>query len=251
MDFYRTFMLVWLALGVVSFLGSLRIRAPYGRHVRPGWGPTLPNRAGWLLMEVPALVFYNFFLLRGHGETDWNAARVVLASAYNVHYLYRALVFPFRLRTQGKRIPLSIVLMAVAFNLGNGWLLGTWFGGRGIYEAAWLGDPRFLAGAAIFLGGLAVNVWADGRLIGLRRAGGTGYTIPRGGLFERVSCPNHLGEMVEWTGYAIMSWAAPPAVFACWTVLNVLPRSLAHHRWYRDTFEDYPPQRKAVWPGIL
>lgn len=36
-----------------------------------------------------------------------------------------------------------------------------------------------------------------------------------------------------------------------WTAVNLVPRALAHHRWYREHFEDYPRQRKALIPFVL
>jgi hypothetical protein len=32
---------------------------------------------------------------------------------------------------------------------------------------------------------------------------------------------------------------------------NLLPRALAHHRWYQQKFPDYPPDRKAIVPFVL
>jgi len=40
-------------------------------------------------------------------------------------------------------------------------------------------------------------------------------------------------------------------VFAIWTMANLVPRALAHHRWYRETFADYPPGRKALIPYLF
>lgn len=88
-------------------------------------------------------------------------------------------------------------------------------------------------------------------LAALRRPGETGYKIPRGWLYERISCPNYLGELVVWTGWAIATWSPAGAVFVAWTAANLLPRSLANHRWYRATFPDYPQRRRAVIPGLL
>jgi hypothetical protein len=247
---YRWALLAWLGLGIVAFVASLFLRAPYGRHIRPGWGPTLPNRVGWLVMELPVLVvFYAFFL---GGNVPKTSAHWVFAGLFTLHYSYRALVFPFLLRTAGKRMPLSVAGMAVLFNLGNGYFLGHWLGNlSAAYPNGWMLDPQFLTGLLCFLGGFSLNVWADNRLIHLRKPGETGYRIPYGGMFRYVSCPNHFGEMVEWLGFALLTASAPAAVFAAWTVLNVLPRSLAHHRWYRDRFADYPAARKAVWPFVL
>jgi protein-S-isoprenylcysteine O-methyltransferase Ste14 len=66
-----------------------------------------------------------------------------------------------------------------------------------------------------------------------------------------VSCPNYLGEIVEWTGFALLTWSLPAVSFAAWTVANLVPRALAHHRWYRERFPDYPRRRKALIPGLL
>ena len=50
--------LVWalsaleIAAAAVTLLLLLRVVAPYGRHTRPGWGPSLPARWGWVVMEV-------------------------------------------------------------------------------------------------------------------------------------------------------------------------------------------------------
>ena len=45
---------VWaaLALAVVPYL--LLRPAPYGRHSRTGWGPSLNARLAWVLMEAPS-----------------------------------------------------------------------------------------------------------------------------------------------------------------------------------------------------
>lgn len=56
------------------------------------------------------------------------------------------------------------------------------------------------------------------------------YFIPRGGLYEYVSCPNYLGELVEWTGYAVACWSWPALLWALFGASTFIPRSLNHHR---------------------
>jgi steroid 5-alpha reductase family enzyme len=176
----------------------------------------------------------------------------ILAGLFVLHYLHRAVVYPLRRRRHASPIPLSVVAMAFAFNLVNGTLQGAWIGLVGTrYDAGWLADPRLLVGVALFLAGLAANVASDEVLLRLRRRSGGAYGVPRGGLFRWVSCPNYLGEIVEWAGWAIAAWSLPALAFAVWTAANLVPRALAHHRWYRDRFADYPPRRRALVPGVL
>jgi 3-oxo-5-alpha-steroid 4-dehydrogenase 1 len=65
-----------------------------------------------------------------------------------------------------------------------------------------------------------------------------------------VSCPNHLGEIVQWFGFALMAWNLPALSFAVWTAANLIPRAVVHHRWYRAHFSEYPAGRRAVVPGV-
>jgi steroid 5-alpha reductase family enzyme len=116
------------------------------------------------------------------------------------------------------------------------------------YGAAWLLDPRFLIGVALFLLGLRINWQSDQILRNLRKPGETGYKIPVGGLYRFVSCPNYLGELLEWVGFAIAAWSLPAAMFAVYTAANLVPRARQNHKWYRETFADYPPERRAVLP---
>jgi len=48
-----------------------------------------------------------------------------------------------------------------------------------------------------------------------------------------------------------MTWSMPAVAFAVWTLVNLMPRALHHHQWYRETFSDYPPDRKALIPFVL
>jgi hypothetical protein len=167
------------------------------------------------------------------------------------HYANRSLIFPWRVHTTGKAIPLTIVASAVGFNVMNAGLNGFYLGSLAAYPISWLADPRFLVGFALFLFGAIINIWADNKLIALRGHSEADYSVPRGGWFELISCPNHFGEVLEWFGFALMCWNLPALSFAIWTAANLIPRAISHHRWYLRVFADYPKRRKAVIPGIL
>lgn len=79
---------------------------------------------------------------------------------------------------------------------------------------------------------------------------GLGYWIPRGGMYELISCPNYLGETIEWIGYAITTGSLVGTAFAFYTFANLAPRAHQHHQWYQETFPDYPVNRKAYIPFI-
>ena len=116
----------------------------------------------------------------------------------------------------------------------------------------WLFDPRFVVGSTLFVCGFAINVRSDNALINLRRPGETDYKIPRGGLFEYVSCPNFFGVIVQWIGFAIMSWSLPGLVYATWVSLTLFFTGLGTHRWYVERFgAAYPRDRKAVLPYLI
>ena len=57
--------------------------------------------------------------------------------------------------------------------------------------------------------------------------------------------------MIEWIGWAILTWSLAGAAFAIYTIANLLPRALQHHRWYKSQFADYPADRKAIIPYLL
>lgn len=244
------FVYMWIAIGLIFFPIALRVVAPYGRHTTTKWGPLANNKLGWVIMEAPALIIFACFFIFGTNHHSFISG--IFFSVWVFHYINRTIIFPFRLRTRGKKMPVAIVGMAFCFNLVNGFINGYYLGSMsGSYQLSWLWDPRFIIGAAFYISGMAINWQSDNILIHLRKPGETGYVVPRGGLFTYVSCPNHFGEIIEWTGFALMTWSLPGLAFAIWTFFNLVPRALHHHKWYRETFSDYPVMRKALIPHIL
>jgi len=237
-----------VALAVVPYL--LLRPAPYGRHGRPGWGPVVNARLAWVLMELPspALMTVLFFL----GDRRTNLPALVALALWLGHYLYRTFVFAALLPSTSKPMPLVVLCSGAFFNVVNAYLNGRWlFALSPVRPVDWLWSIPFLVGVVLFVAGFAVHVLADRELRRLRRCSGGAYVIPRGPLFRLVSCPNYLGETIEWTGWAIATLSLPGLVFALWTAANLVPRALKHHAWYRATFADYPPARRAIIPLAL
>jgi 3-oxo-5-alpha-steroid 4-dehydrogenase 1 len=239
----------WLVLAVLIFVALFFVVAPYGRHARSGWGPRIDNRLGWVIMEAAApLVFAVCFAL---GTNTKTATALVFLGLWEAHYIHRAFIYPFGLRGELKQMPIVVMGSALLFNGVNAYLNGRYiFTFSTGYNNQWLVDPRFICGVALFIIGFIVNRQADHTLRNLREPGESGYKIPYGTLYRWVSCPNYLGEIVTWVGWAVAAWSLPGLAFAIWTMANLVPRARAHHAWYREHFSDYPPERRALVPGI-
>lgn len=240
----------FVAVAIVTFAALQRVSAPYGRHERAGWGPRVSATLGWVLMEAPSPV--------GVALGWWFAApdhrtppSLVFLLLWSLHYVHRAFIFPFRRRGGQNTMPASIAAMAILFNTVNAWLQSRWLFELGpVRDTGWLTDPRFLVGTALFLGGYLINQHADHVLFKLRKPGETGYKIPHGGLYGLVSCPNYLGELIEWFGWALLTWSPAGLAFAVWTAANLVPRARTNHQWYLDRFPDYPAARRAILPWL-
>ena len=206
----------------------------------------IDNHWGWFWMEVPALLTFPLLAIFGPEEKD--ALSWILIGLWGIHYINRVLIFPFRLKTKGKKMPLLIALSAIFFNLINGFVNGYYIGF--VQGKSGLVLNLFVfTGVALFFIGFVINQIADSKLIALRKKG-MGYQIPRGWLFDYISCPNHFGEIIEWVGFAIAARSLPALSFAIWTFCNLAPRANNHHAWYLEHFPDYPKKRKIILPGV-
>jgi 3-oxo-5-alpha-steroid 4-dehydrogenase 1 len=239
----------------------LFLPAPYGRFSRPGWGPAVKAGQGWFLMELPsALIPALLFLAGGAWRSPYALACLLI---WEAHYVQRDLAYPFMIRST-RPMPLAVAGMGFGFNVLNSYLNAWWLfrpealSGPSAWNAVAAGtaarllSPAFIAGAALFILGFAVNLHSDRVLREIRAGGARGYAVPDRGLHKLVASPNYLGELMEWIGWA--SLASNPAgwAFAAFTLANLAPRALKNLAWYRSTFGDsYPRERKAIIPFIL
>ena len=92
--------IIWSLVGVSSFILLQFVRAPYGRHLRKGWGKEIPNNLGWFLMEMPSFLIILYFYLSSN-QRNYAA---MLSILWLVHYFNRTFIYPFRIRTKNKKI---------------------------------------------------------------------------------------------------------------------------------------------------
>jgi protein-S-isoprenylcysteine O-methyltransferase Ste14 len=154
------------------------------------------------------------------------------------------------MRYSSKRVPLGITLGTILPNLLYPSVNGDWTG-TAKYDHNYYYDPRFIVGILIYVIGYVINKHADLKLRSLRKTGNSEYSIPSGGLFECISCPNYFGEMLEWLGWTIATWSLAGLVWLLFTMATFVPRAKHNHQWYADTFEEeYPFDRKALIPYV-
>jgi 3-oxo-5-alpha-steroid 4-dehydrogenase 1 len=245
---FNYIVLAWLISGLLIFGILFKITAPYGKFISAKWGAMVNNRLGWIIMESPPLLLFSYFFLAGHNYC--NLVCLTLFLLWIMHYVNRDLIFPFRIKTKGKKMPAMIMSFAIIFNSFNAYFNGYFLGNFADYSLNWFMDIRFIAGVLIFISGFAINIYSDNVLFSIRK-NSHDYEIPYGGLYRYVSCPNYLGEIMEWTGFAIMSWSLAGLSFCVWTIVNLLPRAIANHKWYKQHFSEYPENRKAIIPFLL
>ena len=239
---------LWITVAIITFiiLIAFKIKAPYGRHSSNDWGVMISNKWGWFLMELPAFLLMPIISIFGPSEKNYIS--IILILLWTIHYGNRTLIFPFKLKTKNKKMPVLIVISACFFNGVNGFLNGYYIGYLSENNESSI-SIHVILGLFIFFTGMYINKSSDNKLISLRK-NNEGYQIPKGGLFNYISCPNHLGEIVEWAGFSIIAWNIPALTFAIWTFCNLAPRSLNHHKWYKEEFKEYPKKRKALIPYI-
>ena len=250
-DWYNALLIALLALGAVTYYGTVKDMSPYGRLRNEGataW--TLPSPIAWLLFESPQVFAF--------AVTFWLTAdmhspvAIVLFVLWQSHYLHRGILYPLRRNDQGKRFPVMNVVFGFAFNLMNGYTNGYAVShAEHLMSSDWFATPWFVVGLVVALVGWLINFQADSILINLRKDGSTGYKIPFGGFFRYVSAANYFGEILLWCGWALMSMTLAGLVFVIFSLANLYPRAIASHRWYRQTFPDYPRERKAIFPFLV
>jgi 3-oxo-5-alpha-steroid 4-dehydrogenase 1 len=249
MDYFNI-VYAWIIIGLLSFPFILKFDAPYGRHSSSKWGYSIDNKLAWIVMELPALLVCPLIFYLSTNEKSILTSFFIFL--WLVHYFNRTIIYPNRILTKKKKMPLIIAMLAFIFNLVNGYINGYYFGFIDFsYSLEWIYTPQFIIGSILFIVGFLINISSDSILINLRKKNTNEYTIPRKGLFNYISCPNFFGEIIEWLGFAVMTWSIAGLAFFLWTFFNLVPRALSHHTWYKNTFSDYPKNRKAVFPFII
>lgn len=159
-EWFYPFVWVWIGVAVVTFFVLLKVTAPYGRHTTGGWRPMISNRLGWIIMELPSLLTFGLFFLLGPNEKT--SPMWLFFALWVAHYINRSLIFPFRIKTKGKKMPFSIAASAIFFNLINGFTNGYFLGTYCTpYPEDYWFSANMIVGLALFIIGAGINNYKE------------------------------------------------------------------------------------------
>ena len=245
---YRISIILVLSTAFMVFILLFFISAPYGKFLRTGWGPSIRSKWAWMVMEFPSPALMIFLFAVSENK---NIPQYLFICFWLSHYLHRTFIYPFVQSGREKAYPVLLVFMAFIFNCLNGFINGYGVFHIYSYDFEYLITLQFVTGSAIFISGFVINKISDSKLRKLRRQNQNEYAMPDGWLFRYISNPHYFGEIIEWGGWAVMTWSLPGFAFFIFTAANLLPRGFATHRWYLNNFPGYPQNRKAVIPFIF
>ena len=251
-EYFQIFLWTMSAIALAVFVALYFVRAGYGIFRTAQWGPSVPNKLGWVLMEAP--VFITMFVLWAQSGVGFAMPAYAFFLLFQLHYLQRSFIFPLLLKGRS-RMPVSILLMGVVFNVLNGLMQagGLFFFPTVPLDAgcSYLLTPRALAGVVLFFAGMGINLHSDHVIRHLRRPGDTRHYLPARGMYRYVTSANYLGELVEWTGFAVLTASPAAWVFVWWTAANLVPRAHAIYNRYIEEFgAEAVGKRKRIIPFI-
>lgn len=239
-------------LAIVVFIALFFVQAGYGIFHTKKWGWSIPNKIGWILMEAPAFIV--LFYLWWTSSARFEIPELIFFLLFELHYFQRSFVFPLLMKGNSQ-MPISILAMGVLFNSINGFLLGEslfHLVSDTFYTAAWFGQPLSVAGLFLFFIGMAVNLHSDHVIRNLRPAGDTRHYLPQKGMYRFVTSGNYFGELVEWTGFALLTQSTAAWIFVIWTFANLAPRAYSIRKRYIQEFgTEAVGNRKSLIPFIF
>lgn len=229
---------------------------PVGAAARDARADSMKPRAHNLISYCLALVVFVVVLVARSGVAlgSIGPAAVVGSAMWCLHFARRAAESAWVHRYAKTKVPTSDVIVEYIYYWGfaawNAYALSAvdYHG-----PAAW----SLALGGAVFVLAELGNARAHRMLRDLRPAGSALRVIPRGFLFELVSCPHYLFEILSWVGFALVvrTWASVAFLLLGSGILA----SWAHtrHVAYRKDFDGhqgrelYPSARRALIPLVF
>jgi len=179
-----------------------------------------------------------------------------------IHYFNRTIIYPSKISPNATPQTLWFFLLMVPTTTLHGLIQSHHL--LNVHSV----DISYLTyfGISTWLVGATINIYHDNLLLHLRKESSSlenvtkdvtkndtsNYRIPKGGLFEYISCANYFGELMEWWSYFMVTRGLPQMLFALFATTFLGFRARFAHKFYKDKFgSEYPAKRKAIIPFIF
>ena len=117
MNAFYIFLIVWVFIAIITFIYLFFQSAPYGRHVKEGWGFSISARLGWIVMESPCVFLMIAYALIVKDQLE--AIHIIFLTLWLTHYIHRSFIYPFAIDLTNPKMPISIAASAFFFNIVN------------------------------------------------------------------------------------------------------------------------------------
>lgn len=217
--------------------------------------PVISSKKAWIIQASPGVFVTIFYIAYAFSHITFKKILVILP--FFAHYIHRAFIYPFHIHSSDN-IPLEITIMTFIFCFFNAIMIN-----RSIFyfsqydKEFWL---FYIFGLISFGIGAYINIFSDYSMIKQRRENIHGlngqYIIPRGFLFNYISCPNYFGEIIEWLSFIVISSSFSSFVFFITNISFLYPRAIQYHEWYKENFKNEfendkdLSERKAILPFL-
>ena len=234
---YISFLLITPLLGLSEFKGWSTLKYSKFRSERG-----MSSRTGmFVLYFIPVLMHVLAYSLY---EYRWSIPQICLSACILIHFSKRSAESLFLHKYAGPIDRLTVFQIAFFYS-GVSWA-AAYFNQLTPMNT----DLIFVLGCVFFMIGIIGNFLHHKYLADLRKIS-SAYFIPQKGLFRLVSCPHYLFEIMIWLGMAMM--CKQPFMYLTFISMTfyLMARSVKAQNWYRNHFDDYPAERKAMIPYLF
>ncbi|KAJ7350968.1 hypothetical protein OS493_037502 [Desmophyllum pertusum] len=208
-------------------------------------------RFGWTMCYgIPATVYIVLWYLSGMPQSTFHLVTLI---TYLGHFVKRVLEALFLHKYSKKISILPATEIAMFYSLGSV-VQHYWCN---LYTQGPLADKlssnhiAFTVGIMLYITGELINLYHHVILANLRPAGtSSGYVIPQAGLFPYIVCPHYFGELIAWYGMAVAGQHL--CVYLAWLSMLCYLSGRSHQTqvWYQKKIENFPKDRRNLFPGI-
>ncbi len=240
-QFFNIFVIGWTFLSLVSLPTVLNLN----REIVPKLIPPKKNiNPGFILPGLLSIiVFATVFLSGNHAKTEitW-----IFFSFWIIHFTVKIvfnLINPSHHETQIANTKMLSAIVSINA-LINGYCLG-WLWPA--YAVSWMQNMAFISGSLILGLGFLIQITANIRMTPKKNE----TDALDSGLHKIVFCPGYLGEILQWGGFAMITWNSSAAAAFCWMLATLLAQATSQKHKYLLQFPELPATRKALIPFIF